>query len=91
MKKMTQTFIKKNIKLLTEFDRYMMQHRQVRDAIPYGATLVLAVTGDEAFNKTSRAMIAGATGKRAKLVEVRKEGSRWIVRPLKKIEQATKE
>lgn len=85
MKKMTQTFINKNIKLLMEFDRYMMQHRQVRDAIPRGAMLVLSVAGDDEFNETSRAMVVGAGSKRRKLVEARKEGDRWIVRPLEKI------
>ena len=83
MKKMTKTFINKNIQLLLEFDRYIMRHRRIRSAIPNGATVIMTVAGDEKFNEASRGMVAHA--RRRKVVEACKHGSRWTVRPVVKV------
>ncbi len=49
-------FEQKNAQLVTEFDRYVLQHPQFTDAIPYGAIVAMQLEGDEPFNEWSRQM-----------------------------------
>ncbi len=49
-------FEQKNSQLVTEFDRYVLQHPQFTDAIPSGAIVVMQLEGDEPFNEWSRQM-----------------------------------
>ncbi len=41
---------KKQALLVTEFDRYVMEHPEFAAQIPLGAQVVIQVEGDEAFN-----------------------------------------
>lgn len=41
---------KKQAVLVTEFDRYVMEHSEFAAKIPPGAQVVIQVEGDEAFN-----------------------------------------
>ena len=84
---MSDAFIKKNIKLGTSFNLYVFRHSRALAKIPNGANVVLAIKGDEKFNRSSREMVKKALGrsKRTKLVEARKEGKRWVIRPLTEI------
>lgn len=77
---MTERIIKKNMKLLWEFNAYAARHRALLSGIPNGATVVMTVAGDEKFNKSSREMAIRATGKRS-VIEAYKEGRRWSLRP----------
>lgn len=49
-------FERKNAELLTEFDRYVVEHPQVVDAIPNGALVALEVEDDVDFNQWSQQM-----------------------------------
>ncbi|MBI5570696.1 MAG: hypothetical protein HY914_12190 [Desulfomonile tiedjei] len=40
--------------LVTEFDRYVMEHPEFADRIPQGAQVVILVEGDEEFNGWAR-------------------------------------
>jgi hypothetical protein len=47
---------KKNAILVTEFDRYVMEHPKFAAKIPRNAQVVLQVEGDEVYNTWSRDM-----------------------------------
>ena len=47
-------FEKKNAMLLTEFDRYVIEHPKFAAKIPRNAQVVLQVEGDEEYNTWSR-------------------------------------
>ncbi len=49
-------FEQKNSQLVTEFDRYVLQHPKFTDAIPNGAIVVMQLDGDAPFNDWSRQM-----------------------------------
>jgi hypothetical protein len=44
----------KNGQLVTEFDRYIMEHPGFADAVPQGALVAMEVEDDPAFNQWSR-------------------------------------
>lgn len=45
---------KKHSILVTEFDRYVMEHPEFAEKIPQNAQIVLQVEGDEEYNSWSR-------------------------------------
>ena len=45
---------KKQAILVTEFDRYVMEHPDFALQIPHGAQIVIQVEGDEPFNEALR-------------------------------------
>lgn len=53
-----EVFEKKNALLLTEFDRYVVEHPRFAAKIPLNAQIVLQVEGDEQFNAWSRVLAA---------------------------------
>jgi hypothetical protein len=42
--------------LVTEFDRYVMEHHDFAAQIPVGAQIVIELEGDEAFNAWTRSL-----------------------------------
>lgn len=48
------TFELKNADLVTEFDRYVLEHPEFADQIPDGALIAMLLEGDEEFNQWSR-------------------------------------
>ena len=76
---MSDTFVKKNAKLSTEFDNYLVNHPQLFERIPNGAHIVIT-TNDDEFNILSRSLIKDK--RRKKIVEAHLSGSTWHVRPL---------
>jgi hypothetical protein len=50
-------FERKNAELLTEFDRYVIEHPQITDAIPNGALVAMEVEDDHDFNQWSHQMV----------------------------------
>ena len=79
---MSEAFIQKNSKLLSEFDNYMLQHLEILDDIPDGAYVVITVKDDDKFNADSLAMSRKQMTKRDKAVEACKSGGGWTIRPL---------
>lgn len=45
---------KKHSILVTEFDRYVVEHSEFAEKIPQNAQILLQVEGDEEYNKWSR-------------------------------------
>ena len=45
---------KKHAILLTEFDRYVMEHHEFANKIPQNAQIILQVEGDEEYNEWSK-------------------------------------
>ena len=73
---MTKKIIEKNIKLSLEFDTYLNEHPDLYARIPNGASVFITVKGDAKFNRNTVGTVSGIRGK---IVEARKEGSRWTV------------
>jgi len=47
-------FIEKNIMLVKEFDRYIIEHPEFADEIPDNALVVMQIEGDDEFNNWAR-------------------------------------
>ena len=48
-------FEQKNAELVTEFDRYVLEHPECAEQIPDGALVAMLLEGEEEFNRWSRA------------------------------------
>ena len=72
MNRVEKAMVEKNLDLLFEFERYIVEHPSSAAQIPRDATVVLQVKGDEAFNQWSR-RIGETQAKKAggPIVEVR--------------------
>jgi hypothetical protein len=79
---MSETFVKKNIQLSLELDEYLAKHPQLFNNIPNGAYVVITLKEDKKFNTRSLSLIKD--GRRKKIVEAQKSGSRWTIRPLQR-------
>ena len=53
---MTEILEKKHVILVTEFDRYVMDHPKFAEKIPQNAQIVLQVEGDNEYNEWSKKM-----------------------------------
>ena len=51
---MIDIFEKRHAILVTEFDRYVMEHPEFAAQIPLNAQIVLQIQGDEEYNEWSR-------------------------------------
>jgi len=78
---MSKELADKYIELSLEFDKYMLRHPEVLDAIPNKAMLVVTRSGDEELNCHSIGLIRKSRSRRP-VVEARKTGRSWEVRPL---------
>jgi len=78
---MSETFVKKNVKLSLEFDNYLVKHPQLFDSIPNGAYVVITINDDARFNAQSMSLIKDK--RRKKIVEAHRAGSTWHVSPLR--------
>ena len=47
-------FEQQNAELVTEFDRYVLEHPEFAEQIPDGALVAMLLEGEEAFNRWSR-------------------------------------
>lgn len=73
-------FVKKNIELSLELDKYLYTHPSAMNRIPNGACIIITKKGDKEFNRQSHKIAESVSEK--KCVEARKDGSRWILEPL---------
>ncbi len=76
---MSEAFIKKNLKLISQFHSYAGKHPELFKQIPNKSTVVMTVKGDPYFNRLSRNMNRKGMSSKEKLVEARKEGYRWTI------------
>lgn len=79
---MSKNFIKKNIKLSLELDKYLAKHPDGFDKIPDKSCLIITVKGDDEFNRGSMAIAKSAGEKKQRFIEARKEGMRWVFEPI---------
>jgi hypothetical protein len=54
MTRTDKAMVQRNLDLMFEFERYLLEHPEFGSKIPDGAIVVLQVKGDEAFNRWSR-------------------------------------
>jgi hypothetical protein len=64
------TLIERNLELIFEFEKYVLNHPQLAERIPNDALLVLQLEGDETFNRWSRKMAEGQREKDQPLVYI---------------------
>ncbi len=74
---MTKKIIEKNIELSLEFDQYLNKHPDLYAKIPNGAHVFISIKGDRVFNASTENNIKN----KSKVVEARKEGSKWTITP----------
>ena len=67
---------KKQAVLVTEFDRYVMEHPEFAGRIPQGAQVVMLVEGDEEFNGWARELARRQREQGQPVVYVRAKGLR---------------
>ena len=77
---MSEAFIKRNVKLLSEFDGYMTTHPELLDAIPNNAYVIVTLNDDQNFNRQSFLLVRNP--RRKTIVEAHKSGEVWSIRPL---------
>ena len=77
---MSKKFLKKNMDLSFEFDKYASRHPEILDQIPYGGWMVITDAADPKFNDYSRSALKGQ--KLRGVVEVQKQKRGWKVTPL---------
>jgi len=80
MSVMTEQFVRKNLKLSLEFDKYVIEHPKAYKSIPKGAYVVITMVDDPDFSKQSRSLIRNPQQK--KVIEAQKTPSGWKIRPL---------
>ena len=73
---MSKKFVKKNIELSLEFDRYLVKHPDELAKIPQGACVFITQKGDQVFSQESKSLAAKI---KQKCIEARKERSQWIL------------
>jgi len=81
MRAMSEQFVKKNINLSLEFDKYIVEHPQAFKNIPKGAYVVVTLKNDPVFSRESRSLIKDP--RRKKVVEAQKSGSNWTISPFR--------
>ncbi|GBE16832.1 hypothetical protein BMS3Abin15_00656 [bacterium BMS3Abin15] len=65
---------KKHAILVTEFDRYVIEHPDFAVSIPINAQVILQVEGDEDYNKWSRELAEKQREAEQKVVYVKVKG-----------------
>lgn len=83
MYSMTEQFIKKNLKLSLEFDKYIIQHPKTFKDIPKDAYVIVTLKNDSAFSRQSRTLIRDS--KRKTVVEAQKSSSGWTIKPFQPV------
>jgi hypothetical protein len=63
-------FIEKNMMLVREFDRYILEHAKFAEKIPDNALVVMQIEGDEKFNLWARKIAKSAEEKDSPLVYI---------------------
>jgi hypothetical protein len=79
-------FEQKNAELVTEFDRYVIEHPQFAESIPDGALVVLQVEGDKDFNEWSRKLADRQVQKGQKIVYVKIKKIRPVYSRIEELE-----
>ena len=78
---MSNKFVKKNIKLSVEFDRYLSRNEHLYKQIPRGAHIIITDRKDKRFSESTR-NLAQRSAKGGRFIEARKEGKEWKLEPL---------
>ena len=76
---MTQKFIKKNLELSLEFDRFVVKKPDILTKVQKGSCINITKKRDKKFNQESKGLAKKFTKSKERCFEARKEGSRWVV------------
>ena len=71
---MNEVLEKRHAILVTEFDRYVVEHPEFAAKIPQNAQIVLQVEGDEEYNKWSKQIAARQRELRQQVVYIKIKG-----------------
>ncbi len=64
MTKVEKKMVEKNLDLIFEFEKYILEHPTLVKKIPRNAVIAIRVDGDEAFNRWSQRLAAKHRGTR---------------------------
>jgi hypothetical protein len=84
MRSMKDVYADKFVKISSDFDRYLISHPELDDAIPNKAVIIISVSDDEEFNKASYELAKSLRFRRP-FVEAHRSGSSWSIRPFDKL------
>jgi len=76
MSQMTKKFVKKNIKLMLEFDDYLTKHPKLYDSIPDGAVVVMTLKYDKKFSDDSMSIAMSHKPQRP-IIKAEKARTQW--------------
>ncbi len=85
---MIEVLEKRHAILVTEFDRYVIDHPEFAEKIPQNAQIILQVEGDEEYNEWSRDLAERQRESGQSVVYVRVKGLRPVKSRLIKPEVA---
>ncbi len=63
-------YIEKNMMLVREFDRYILEHPRYAEKLPDNALVVMQLEGDKEFNRWAKKVARGAAEKDTPVVYV---------------------
>ncbi len=64
MTKTQKKMVEKNLDLIFEFEKYVLEHPELAKKIPRNAVVAMRVDGDEAFNRWSQQLATKQRGTR---------------------------
>jgi len=68
MTAMEKKLVEKNLDLIFEFEKYVLEHPDVAESIPGDAVVVMKLEGDERFNRWSARKAKGQAKKKVPVV-----------------------
>ena len=69
-----EKFVAKNLDLLFEFEKYILEHPEFAEKIPQGTVISLQVEGDEEFNRWSRELAQSQVERGQPIIYIRRDG-----------------
>lgn len=70
MTKAQRQMVEKNLDLIFEFEKYVLEHPKLAKQIPRNAVIAMRVDGDEAFNRWSQQLAAKQRGTRQPVFQI---------------------
>jgi hypothetical protein len=70
MKRTEKKLIEKNLDLIFEFEKYVLEHPEFAAKIPHDAVVFMQVVGDAKFNRWSKRQAKKQARKEARLVSI---------------------
>ncbi len=80
---MTESNIRKNIRLSNEFDTYMVSNRSARARVPSGSHIILTSSKDASLSEANLSIARNSKSRRTFVIAHNANG-RWLIKDFKK-------